>query len=251
MNYRPISFLEVPGKILEKIINKRLRTFLETHKLLPDTQHGFRTARSTETALAIITEQVSKKLANKNQCCLALRDVSKAFDKVWHEVLKYKLLHINLPPIFHKLLSSFLDNRTASLKVDDQTGPPFAIHSGVPQGSSLCPTLYTLYIRDIPAPLTDSINVMYADDITQIISYPSKSKKMLAKRTEKEINNINKFEYKWKIKTNMQKFILLPIASKKTRKNYNRWQHFTLCQRGESFRANNATNRLQETRAGC
>ena len=52
-NYRPISLLEVPGKLFEKIINKRLRTFLETNKILPESQHGFRTARSTETAIGI------------------------------------------------------------------------------------------------------------------------------------------------------------------------------------------------------
>ena len=57
-----------------------------------------------------------------------------------------------------------------------------------------------------------------ADDITQIITYPGKSKKMLAKRIEKEIKNINEFEHKWKIKTNVQKFNLLPIACKKPEK---------------------------------
>ena len=49
-NYRPISLLEVPGKIFEKIINKKIREYIEDKHILPDYQHGFRSNRGTETA---------------------------------------------------------------------------------------------------------------------------------------------------------------------------------------------------------
>ena len=65
MNYRPISLLEVPGKILERIINNRLRTHLETDNIYPDTQHGFRRDRGTETALAVTTELIAEALSDK------------------------------------------------------------------------------------------------------------------------------------------------------------------------------------------
>ena len=216
INYRPISLLEVPGKIFEKIINKRTRTFLEINRILPETQHGFRAARSTDTALALTTETIAKNLAEGKQCCIALRDVSKAFDKVWHEGLQFKINQINLPIILQKILNSFLTNRTASIALNDHTGPPFHIHSGVPQGSSISPTLYTIYTHDVPPPISDSINIQYADDITQIITYAGKSKKMLSRKIEKEIININTYEKLWKIQTNTQKFTLLPLAIKKT-----------------------------------
>ena len=86
-----MSLLEVPGKILEKIINKRLRTHLEIHNLLPAAKHGFRANRGTETVLPITIEKIAHNLGNKNQCCLVVRDVSKAFDKVWHKGLKFKI----------------------------------------------------------------------------------------------------------------------------------------------------------------
>ena len=57
---------------------------------------------------------------------------------------------------------------------------------------------------------------MYADDITQIVIQPGKSRKFLAKRLEKEITNINNFENKWKIQTNTNKFTIIPIAIRKT-----------------------------------
>ena len=215
-NYRPISLLEVPGKLYEKIINTRVRTYLEINNILPISQHGFRKHRSTETALASITETIATALANKKQCCIVLRDVAKAFDKVWIKGLIYKIQQIQLPTILAKTLSNFLDNRTASITIDNLEGLPFPLHSGVPQGSSISPTLYTIYTYDIPTPITDSTNIQYADDITQVITQAGKSKNMLARKIVKEITNINEFEKKWKIKTNTTKFTILPIASKKT-----------------------------------
>ena len=215
-NYRPISLLEVPGKIYEKILNKRLLTHLETNNLLPPNQHGFRKHRSTDTALAVTTEIISDALANKNQCCLVLRDVSKAFDKVWHNGLRYKLHHLNIPSDFTRILSNYLENRTAYIALNNHDGPTFDIYSGVPQGSSISPTLYAIYTADTPQPSHNSHNITYADDITQIIIQPGKSRKLLAEKIEKEITNINNFEYRWKIKTNTNKFTLLPLAIRKT-----------------------------------
>ncbi len=96
-----------------------------------------------------MTEGISKAAAEKKQCCLVLRDVSKAFDKIWINGLEYKLQQIQLPPILSKLLYSFLDNRTASISLQNLEGPAFNLYSGVPQGSCISPTLNTIYTHDI------------------------------------------------------------------------------------------------------
>ena len=113
LKYRPISLLEVPGKIYGKIINNRLRSHLENNNCFPHSQHGFRQNRSTDTVLAIITESISNASKNKTQCCMVMRDVSKAFDKVWHNGIQLKISQLQLPPIFTKLFSNFIDSRTA------------------------------------------------------------------------------------------------------------------------------------------
>lgn len=88
INYRPIPLLEVTGKVMKKkIMNTRLREHIETRRLLPDTQHRFRSKRGTETAITSIHETTAHHTARRDQCYLVLRDVSKAFDKVWHEGL--------------------------------------------------------------------------------------------------------------------------------------------------------------------
>ena len=214
-NYRPsISLLEVPGKILEKIIHQRLRTDLELNTILPTTPHGFRSNRGTDTALALTTEKIAHAAGNNMRCCVVLRDVSKAFDKVWHYGLKYKLNNIGLPLIVSKILCNFLDNRTAQIALTNAIGPPFPINSGVPQGSSISPSLYALYTHDLAAAAAapGCLSTMHADDITQIITYPGKSKRMIAKKVENEIIKINGYEKKWKIKTNTNKFTIIPIA---------------------------------------
>ena len=82
LNYRPISLLEVPGKIYERVVQGRLNAFLNDNNIIKDRQHGFRPLKGTSTALTIIHETIANSLANKNQVYVVLRDVSKAFDKV-------------------------------------------------------------------------------------------------------------------------------------------------------------------------
>lgn len=81
LNYRPISLLEVPRKILEKLISNRLRKYLEDNKTLPDTQHSFRRKRGTDTAITTIYEAIAHHTASKDQCYVILSDVSRHLTK--------------------------------------------------------------------------------------------------------------------------------------------------------------------------
>lgn len=210
-NYRPISLLEMAGKIYEKIINNRLRPFLETGEHYHPQQHSFRRGRGTHTALATIYEHISKSQDHREQCTLVMRDCSKAFDKVWHDGLKFKILHLELPRCLTALLCNFLDDREAAIELNTFTGPTFPLNCGVPQGSVLSPTLYNIYTADMPS-AQHGTNVIYADDVTQIITYPGKSKNFMKLYTTREIERLNNYEYKWKIKTNQTKFQLLHIS---------------------------------------
>ena len=165
--------------------------------------------------MALITEQIAQYKADGEQCQIVLRDVTKAFDKVWHCGIKYKILHLKLPTIIEKILCDFLVYHTASIRIKNHVGPPFNLSYGVPQGSVISPILYTIYTNDIENSMRN-LNICYADDISQVVAYHGKSKKNMNLLTEREINTVNHYENKWKIRTNLTKFTPIHLGAKKT-----------------------------------
>ena len=209
-NYRPISLLETISKIYDRILNDRMTTFITDNDLHNDRQHGFRRQRSTQTALATLSQLISNYKSRRNaKVNLILRDLSKAFDRVWHTGLLYKLFLDNFPMFLLRSINSFLSNRKALIKINSFTGPLFNIFCGVPQGSPLSPTLFNFYTHDIPPPTASSDYIAYADDLTQIVT--ATSEQLLQRLTGRAIDNINDFECRWKIKTNLSKFIIIPL----------------------------------------
>ena len=131
---RPISLLNVDGKLLDKILTGRLNDFLDDNNLQNPRQHGFRPNRGTQSAIATLYETISRNLGNKLKVDIVCRDVAKAFDRIWHTGLKYKLTRTGLHDCYTRLLCDYLTDRTASIKIGQYTGPEFPLETGVPSG---------------------------------------------------------------------------------------------------------------------
>ena len=209
---RPISLLELPGKLLERLICRRLTDLLEDLNILNPHQYGFRRRRGTQRALALIWERCASVYAQRQQCNLVLRDVERAFDRVWHFGLKHKLLRLGMPSRITRLLFSFLDGRSARVKVGNYLGDSIELRCGVPQGSVLSPVLYILYTADTPVPRPPSKVSSYADDNIQLAIEHNPSRNLLALRTARDYNQLNGYESQNKISTNLGKTKLLPVA---------------------------------------
>ena len=95
-NYRPISLLSNIEKILEKLMYKRLYTFLNKNNVIYNLQFGFRQQHSTSHALININENIRKGLNDGNISCGVFVDLQKAFDTVDHKILLAKLIHYGI-----------------------------------------------------------------------------------------------------------------------------------------------------------
>lgn len=83
MNYRPIALANAPCKIMEKLINKRLSWYLESNKLITNTQNGFRPGRITMDSHLILLSEIQISFKNKQHLVAILFDLEKEFDTTW------------------------------------------------------------------------------------------------------------------------------------------------------------------------
>ena len=111
-SFQPISLLCNLKKVLESIVTTRLYSWAESTNLLPPEQSGFRKKRSVNDRLFQLTQIVAQQFARRRTQQAIFLDVEKAFDRVWHNGLRYKLLTLNLPPLLARWISNrFLKDR--------------------------------------------------------------------------------------------------------------------------------------------
>jgi len=200
-SYRPISLIPIISKVFEKLLLKRLKPIITRENIIPDHQFGFREQHSTIEQVHRIVKKISNDLEEKRYCSAAFLDISQAFDKVWHEGLKFKLKKC-LPHHFAMIINSYLTNRHFVVKYNESKTSLYPIASGVPQGSVIGPFLYLLYTADIPVS-EETMIATYADDTALLSSHsdPDTASTLL----QKSLDATSKWMKKWKIQANENK----------------------------------------------
>lgn len=181
-NYRPISILPIFSKIFEKVINSQICSYLEREKLLNAEQYGFRKNKSTSLALIDFTNSVFNAMNNGNSVLGIFLDFSKAFDTIDHHILLTKLSGLNFNQTSIQLLKSYLTNRKQVTVINEAVSTSKDINCGIPQGSILGPTLFLIYINDLPKITKLLKPILYADDTNLFFE---------AKDLNMRINDIN------------------------------------------------------------
>ena len=120
--------------------------FCETNNISSQQQFGFHKRKGTDTGIAITYETIAVNQQHKNHCNVICKDVAKAFDYVWIEGLKFKILNLeDLPTLLKKVICRFTTNRTVQIKINLVIGPKFQLNAGVPQGNTLSLSFHILY----------------------------------------------------------------------------------------------------------
>jgi hypothetical protein len=163
-NYRPISLTCTLCKIMETIIKNNLIDFALTNHIISNNQHDFLPNQSTCTQMLDCNYDWRTALDNNNCVDVIFIDFKKAFDVVPHHKLINKLASLGICSLTLKWLRAFLTNRSQVVDINGTHSAHGTVTSGVIQGSVCGPTLFLLYVNDLPNSCPDCEIALFADD---------------------------------------------------------------------------------------
>ena len=171
-SYKPISLLSNIGKLQERIAFKHIYNHFHVNQLLYKYQSGFLPNHSTTYQLIDIYHHICQTFDNDQFSCMVFCDVSKAFDRVWHKGLIFKLKQYGINGSLLNWVSDYLSNRRQRVVIRSCTSSSLLVKAGVPQGSVLGPLLFLIYVNDIADSLL-SLTRLFADDSSLFYSTSS------------------------------------------------------------------------------
>ena len=167
-NYRGIALISCLAKFFYSILNNRLLQYCIKHEVFSPTQLGFLPGNRTSDA-HIILHNLIRKYCHKNKSKLygCFIDFSKAFDNLPRNLLFEKLVNYGITGKFYEILKNMYQEDKVGIKINESISPLIETMNGVRQGCVLSPTLFNIFMSDLPNKLCKDDNVKL-DDNTNI-----------------------------------------------------------------------------------
>ena len=200
-NYRPISLLSCVGKVMEIIIFNELYEYCTENNLLTWRNSGFKRNDSTTNQLLYIVHQLYTSLDNGNDVLMIFLDISKAFDRVYHQGLLYKLETFGISENLYNWMKSYLEDRSQRVVLSGCASEWRSTNAGVPQGSILGPLLFLIFINDIVDGI-DSEAFLFADDTSLYRQLRHESD---VASLNSDLEKINNWAAQWLVDFNVKK----------------------------------------------
>jgi hypothetical protein len=216
-NYRPVSLTCICSKLMEHVMASQLMSHLDQHRILYRLQHGFRARLSCETQLLEFANDIFKSLTDNRQSDVIIMDFSKAFDKVSHSHLLYKLRRYGATDNFCGWTHSFLSGRSQQVVIDGEASDPIPVTSGVPQGSVLGPILFLVYINDMATYTKHSTLRLFADDTLIYMAIHNRDD---CSKLQEDITALGAWEKEWLMEFHPDKCNVLRISKKRSHVNF-------------------------------
>lgn len=207
--YRPISLLPAFGRVFDKILDTRIKDWMEKTGAVSNRQHGFREGRDTIGAVKSVLQDIKNRPSNTHTM-MVLLDLSNAFNMAWPPQIHNELTKARAPLYLKKIVASFMtDRRITSGKIN------MCMERGCPQGSSMGPTLWLMAMQSWFATTTDNSDDLkvqaYADD--QCIIIHGASVKKIERKWADIWTRCEQWEREAKMKYNLAKTEMLFIPA--------------------------------------
>lgn len=223
-NYRGLTITSSLGKLFTKIMNIRLINFLELNKLISVSQTAFKPKQRTSDHILVLKTICDVYKSKRKAVYLCFVDLTKAFDTVNRTLMLYKLYKHNLSSKFINIVQSMYEDLHACIKTKVGCTEGFPVDIGTRQGCNLSPSLFNLFMNDLPNVLESEesgyvilgqtkVNcLMYADDIVLLsTSFDG---------LNKSIKILENYCNKWQLKINIKKTKIM-VCNKRFRDDYN------------------------------
>ena len=212
-NYRPVSLLSILAKVFERVVFKHLFKYFKDNFLINMWQSGFLPGCSTVTQLVEMYNVFCQAVSDGKEIRITFLDISKAFDRVWHKGLMFKLARAGISGKLLSWLEDYLHDRVQRVVINGQYSKWGSIKSGVPQGSVLGPLLFLVYINDIVHVVKHCKIRLFADDTCLFIKIDNPED--AARLMNEDLESINQWSNDWLVKFSAPKTKEMLITKKR------------------------------------
>ena len=206
------------GKVMERVVYKHVYNHLVRNKLIYEYQSGFLPKHSTVHQLIELYNSVLNALEKREFSCFVFCDFSKAFDKVWHRGLIYKMNSYGIKGNLLNWFKDYLHDRKQRVIINEASSSLQKITAGVPQRSVRGPLLFLIYINDIGEHL-HSLTRLFADDTS--LGCSSRDITVLSNTIEHDLQELSIWSKKWLMSFNPEKTEIMFFSNTDIIENFN------------------------------